>query len=178
MNDFSIQVCKLWEKTFFEMRTPFTRKIGLRMAITLGSGGVMTPYFNLLKFGLGGRQGNGRQMYSWVHIEDTIRMIEWIFEHPELEGTYNCCSPNPVTNNAFMSTLRKFTGHKFGLPAFEWMLAIGAKLIGTETELILKSRWVVPTKILQTGFTFKYPLLENAFTDIINKTPRHNYHLF
>lgn len=109
-NDFSVQVCKLWEKTFFEQRTPFTRKVALRMAITLGAGGVMKPYFNLLKFGLGGKQGNGKQMYSWVHIEDTCRMIEWIYDHKEIEGIYNCSSPGAVNNEEFMRTLREITG--------------------------------------------------------------------
>ncbi len=177
-NDFSVQVCKLWEKTFFEQHTPFTRKVALRMAITLGAGGVMVPYFNLLKFGLGGRQGSGKQMYSWVHVEDACRMVEWIYEHKEMEGVYNCCSPHPVSNRIFMQILRKATGYLFGLPAYTWMLKTGAVIIGTETELILKSRWVLPTKILQTGFRFKYPLLEEAFKDIIGKTPGKKYHLF
>ena len=121
-NDFSVEVCKLWEKTFYEQRTPFTRKIALRMAITLGNGGVMIPYFNLLKFGLGGRQGSGKQMYSWVHAEDVCRIIDWLEEHKELEGSFNCSSPNAVTNNTFMATLRRMTNTKLGLPAFEWML--------------------------------------------------------
>lgn len=177
-DDFSVQVCKVWEKTFYEQRTPFIRKVALRMAVTLGTGGVMIPYFNLLKFGLGGKQGNGKQMYSWVHITDTCRMIEWIAEHKELEGTYNCVSPNAVTNEEFMTTLRKVTGNVFGLPAYEWMLMIGARLIGTEPELILKSRWVLPTKILQTGFEFRYPYLKDAFEEIIKQTPRKRYHLF
>lgn len=177
-DDFSVQVCRLWEKTFYEQQTPQTRKVALRMAITLGAGGVMTPYFNLLKFGLGGRQGSGKQLYSWVHVTDTCRMMEWLFEHAELSGTFNCVSPNAVTNNVFMKTLRQVTGHKFGLPAFEWMLAIGAPLIGTETELVLKSRWVLPAKILQSGFQFRYAILEDAFKEIISKTPRSKYHLF
>jgi uncharacterized protein len=175
---FSVEVCKLWEKTFFEQRTPFTRKVALRMAIALGNGGVMVPYFNLLKFGLGGRQGSGSQMYSWVHIADVCRMIEWIDAHDDIEGTYNCSSPNPVTNNDFMQTLRKVAGHKIGLPAYTWMLKMGAAIIGTETELLLKSRWVIPSKILATGFQFTYPGLEDAFKEIIGHTPRKKYHLF
>jgi uncharacterized protein (TIGR01777 family) len=177
-NDFSVQVCKLWEQTFYEQRTPFTRKVALRMAITLGAGGVMRPYFNLLKFGLGGKQGSGKQMYSWVHITDTCRMIDWILQHKELEGTFNCVSPNAVTNATFMQTLRKLTGHVIGLPAYSWMLAIGTRLIGTEAELVLKSRWVLPAKITQSGFIFTYPHLEDAFKAILAQTPRKKYHLF
>ncbi|RYD77174.1 MAG: TIGR01777 family protein [Sphingobacteriales bacterium] len=177
-NDFSVQVCKAWEKSFFDVRTPFTRKVALRMAVTLGSGGVIVPYFNLLKFGLGGRQGSGKQMYSWIHIKDTINIIEWIHEHKTMEGVFNCSSPHAVTNEAFMKTLQKITGHKFGLPAYEWMLKIGAAIIGTETELILKSRWVLPTKLLETGFRFNYDTIDKAFTEIVNHTPRKAYHLF
>ena len=105
-------------------------------------------------------------------------MIEWINDHPGIEGTYNCCSPNPVTNRNFMKLLRQATGYKIGLPAFTWMLKMGAAFIGTETELVLKSRWVVPAKILDTGFHFRYPLLQDAFTDIISKVPRKQYQLF
>ncbi|CAN5712710.1 TIGR01777 family oxidoreductase [soil metagenome] len=177
-NDFSVQVCKLWEKTFYEEQTPGTRKVLLRMAITLGAGGVMIPYFNLLKFGLGGRQGNGKQMYSWIHIDDTCSMINWITTHEELDGTFNCCSPNPVSNDEFMKTLRKAASCSFGLPAYKWMLKIGAALIGTETELILKSRWVIPTRILTTGFQFSYARLPDAMKEIISNTPEKQYRLF
>ena len=177
-DDFSVQVCKRWEKTFYDQPTSHTRKVALRMAITLGPGGILIPFFNLLKFGLGGRQASGKQMFSWVHIEDTCRMIEWIYDNKQVEGTYNCSSPHPVTNEEFMRTLRKLTGHLIGLPAFEWMLRVGAPIIGTELELILKSRWVVPAKILETVFQFKYPLLEQALKDVISKVPRKQYHLF
>jgi uncharacterized protein len=101
-----------------------------------------------------------------------------MYEHKKMEGTYNCSSPGAVTNKVFMKTLRTVTGYKFGLPAYEWMLKIGAPLIGTEAELVLKSRWVLPAKILQSGFMFKYNSIESAFRDIILKTPRKKYHLF
>ncbi len=177
-NDFSVQVCKLWEKTFYDQATPFTRKIALRTAITLGNGGVMMPYFTLLKFGLGGKQGSGKQMVSWVHITDVCRTIEWAFEHLAMQGTYNCAAPNPLTNYDFMKTLRQVTGHKIGLPAYEWMLDIGTRLIATEKELLLKSRWVLPAKLLETGFTFQFPHLEDAVKEIASKTARKKYHLF
>ncbi len=177
-NDFSVQVCKQWEQTFFGSRTAFTRKIALRMAVTLGSNGVIIPYFNLIKFGLGGQQGNGSQMYSWVHIHDTCKIIDWLYDHKEMEGIYNCSSPNPVNNKTFMQKLRKATGSKVGLPASEWMLKLGASIIGTETELILKSRWVVPTKLLQSGYVFTYEHIDNAFAQIVKESPKNLYRLF
>jgi len=177
-DDFSVQVCRLWEKTFDEQRTPFTRKLALRIAVTLGDGGVIVPYLNLLKFGLSGQQGSGRQMYSWVHIDDLCRAITWIYEHEELEGVFNVCTPHPVPNRVFMTTLRKVTGHRIGLPVTTWMLRLGALLIGTEPELLLKSRWVLPTRLEKTGFTFRYPGLEEALKAVIAKIPRKKYHLF
>ncbi|WP_207495479.1 TIGR01777 family oxidoreductase [Aridibaculum aurantiacum] len=177
-NDFSVQVCKLWEKTFFEERTPFTRKVALRMAITLGPGGVMVPFLNLVKFGLGGRQGSGSQMFSWVHIDDVCRVIDFVKQHDELEGVFNVAAPGAVTNAEFMRLLRQVTGHKIGLPAYEWMLKVGAIFIGTETELILKSRWVKPSRLTNEGFTFRYPGLQQAMEAIIRQLPRKQYHLF
>jgi len=177
-DDFSVQVCKRWEETFEQQRAPFTRKITLRIAITLGNGGVFRPYLRLLKFGLGGRQGNGRQMYSWVHIDDLCRAINWIYERNRLEGVYNVCSPHPVSNRDFMHMLRKASGHRIGLPAFTWMLKLGAWLIGTETELILKSRWVLPTKLQDAGFIFRYTEAEDAIRSVLEKIPRRKYHLF
>ena len=177
-NDFSVQVCKRWEQTFFAEATPNNRKVALRMAVTLGNGGVIVPYLNLCKFGLGGHQGSGKQMYSWVHVEDICRAIEFMFNQPTMAGVYNVSSPNPITNKTFMQTLRNVTHHAIGLPAYAWMLKIGAALIGTETELLLKSRWVVPTKLQEAGFVFKYPNLDGAFKEIIAKLPRKKYHLF
>jgi uncharacterized protein (TIGR01777 family) len=177
-DDFSVQVCKKWEEAFYQSKTEHTRKIALRMAITLGAGGVMIPYYNLLKFGLGGKQGNGNQMYSWIHINDTCRIIEWLYEHPALAGTFNCSSPGTVNNKLFMKTLREVTHTKIGLPAFKWMLQLGAAVIGTETELVLKSRWVIPTRLLESGFQFTYPTLREALDNIIEQTPQSQYKLF
>lgn len=176
--DFSIQVCRRWEKTFFDERTPFTRKVAMRTAVTLGKGGVITPYINLCKIGMGGKHGNGRQMFSWVHTEDVARMINWLFENNNAEGVYNCVAPNAVTNADFMKKLRKTTGHVIGLPAPTTLLEFGAFLIRTETELMLKSRWVVSARALKEGFTFKYNYIEEAFNEIVSHLPRKAYHLF
>lgn len=177
-DDFSVQVCKRWEAAFNETKTPHTRKAILRIAVTIGhQGGVMVPFMNLMKFGLGGYQGSGQQKFSWVHIDDICGMIEWLYTHPELDGTFNCSAPHPVTNREFMRALRKAAGHFFGLPAFPWMLKIGARIMGTEAELLLKSRWVLPTRALQAGFVFRYPELQPAMKQIIGKLPRRRYHL-
>lgn len=179
-NDFSVQVCKQWEKTFNDITLPHTRKIILRIGVTLGSqpGGVMQPYLNLVKFGLGGQQGSGKQMFTWIHVTDVCRMIAWLYENETLSGTYNCTAPNPVTNKVFMQSLRAATGQVFGLPAPAPLLKVGAFIIGTETELLLKSRWVVPSRALQAGFTFTFPVLKDAFDDILSQLPRHASHLF
>lgn len=178
-NDFSVQVCQRWESVFNRQETPRTRKIALRMAIVLGpQGGVMVPYMNLLKLGLGGHQGSGKQKFSWVHIADVAGMLEYFMEHPGCSGTYNCSSPEPTDNRGFTAMLRKVCGHYFGLPAPAWMLKIGAAVIGTETELLLKSRWVVPTRALEAGYVFRYPGLEGALRQIKEALPRKAYHLF
>jgi len=160
--DFSVQVCKIWEQTFFEEITPGVRKVAMRTAITLGNGGVITPYLRLCKFGLGGKHGNGDQMFSWVHIEDVCRMIEWFWNNEQLQGIFNCAAPEPVTNKVFMEKLRKYCGVRFGLPAPAALLELGAFLIRTETELMLKSRWVVSTKAINQGFNFKYDTIDKA----------------
>jgi uncharacterized protein (TIGR01777 family) len=165
---FSVDVAKGWESSFFSFQLPNTRQVALRMAIVLGKdGGVMKPLLNLVRFGLGGKQGNGRQMFSWIHIEDLFNIILFIQLHKELKGVYNCSAPNPVDNKTLMQTLRQVMKAKIGLPSPAWLLEIGAVIINTETELILKSRWVIPEKLLEAGYTFKYPTLESALKDIL-----------
>jgi NAD dependent epimerase/dehydratase family enzyme len=121
----------------------------------------------LVRFGLGGRQGNGRQRFSWVHVDDIAGAIEWLFDRPELEGVYNMSAPGSITNAHFMEALRLLTHTRIGLPAPAWLLHLGALLAGTETELLLKSRWVTPAKLLEAGYPFRYERLETALKDIL-----------
>lgn len=166
---FSVDVALQWEKAFFEFKLSRTRQVALRMAIVLGSrGGVMVPLKRLAKLGLGGRQGSGRQMFSWIHIEDVFQIILFLVDHKELHGVINCSSPYPVSNEVLMQSLRKALHVKMGLPSPEWLLEIGAVLIRTETELILKSRWVLPERLLTSGFAFTYPTLATALEEILS----------
>lgn len=169
---FSVDVAKSWEGTFFSFQLPETRQVALRMAIVLGkNGGVMKPFRNLVRFGLGGKQGSGKQMFSWIHIEDIYEIILFLQKKKELTGVFNCSAPHPVTNATLMETFRQSMGVSFGLPSPEWLLEIGAVLIKTETELILKSRWVIPEKLLEAGYTFKYPTLDEALKNLLSKNP-------
>jgi uncharacterized protein (TIGR01777 family) len=167
-NDFSVQVCKAWEHAFAQATVPHTRKAVLRMAIVLGSGGALVPYRRLVNLGLGGKHGTGRQMFSWIHETDLCRIVEWLYDHPGQSGVYNAAAPGPVSNSRLMMLLRRLLHRPFGLPAPEWLLQLGAGIIGTETELLLKSRWVLPARLLQQGFVFAYPELENALRQIIS----------
>lgn len=165
---FSVDVATSWEKVFFSFQLPKTRQVALRMAIVLGqNGGVMEPFKNLVRFGLGGQQGNGKQMFSWIHIEDLYKIILFFQSHKELSGIFNCSAPNPVENKILMNTLRQKMKTKIGLPSPAWLLQIGALIIKTETELVLKSRWVLPEKLIENGFTFQFPTLETALKDIL-----------
>lgn len=166
--DFSVKVVKDWEQVFFSQKTSGTHKVALRTAITLGHGGVMDPYLNLCKAGLGGSHGRGDQMFSWVHVNDFAGMIEWLYKN-NLEGVFNCVSPHAVKNRDFMKTLCNATNRKIALPSPAWLLELGAFMIGTETELMLKSRWVIPARALNEGFKFQYPYLENAVADIVEE---------
>jgi uncharacterized protein len=166
-NDFSVQVCKAWEAAFNEAELHATRKVILRIAIVLGKGGVLVPYSWLAKLGLGGKHGNGRQMFSWVHIDDLTRIIEWLFEHKEQSGVFNAAAPGPIQNREFMRMLREIYKMPIGIPSPKWLLEIAAIIQGTETELLLKSRWVLPTRLLREGFVFKYTEMEEALKSLL-----------
>lgn len=164
---FSVEVAKAWEQAFFSFSPAATRQVALRIAIVLGKeGGVMTPYRNLVHFGLGGVQGTGKQMFSWIHIEDLFQIILFLKERQELSGVFNCAAPVPVTNREFMQRLRQRHHVPFGLPAPKWLLELGARIIRTETELVLKSRWVIPERLEQEGFSFKFRTIEQALEEL------------
>ncbi len=166
---FSVDVCKAWEAAFNKYTNPKTRKIALRMGIVLGRGdGVFPRLLNLVKLGMGGRQGNGQQYVSWIHEYDAARITEWLLDHPELKGTFNCTAPYAIKNDRLMHIIRKTYGCPLGLPAPHWMLTAGAVVIGTETELILKSRWVKPKHLLDSGFKFQHEAAITAVKEILN----------
>jgi uncharacterized protein (TIGR01777 family) len=165
---FSVEVCQAWEKTFFETETPVTRKIALRMGIVLGrADGVFPRLLNLVKLGLGGKQGNGNQYVAWIHEQDAAQITEWLLQHPEIGGVINATAPNPVKNNVLMQAIRKAIRMPLGLPSPAWLLSIGALLIGTETELLLKSRWVIPTRLLDAGYQFRFTEIGEAVEEIV-----------
>jgi NAD dependent epimerase/dehydratase family enzyme len=129
-------------------------------------GGIFDTILGLVRVGLGGRQGDGRQFVSWVHFEDFVRAVTWLMNRTDFEGTFNIASPNPLPNDDFMRELRQAWGMPFGLPARAWMLEIGAVFLQTETELILKSRRVVPGRLAEAGFAFRYPTWHEAAVDL------------
>lgn len=161
--DFSCDVCKRWEQTFFKATTPSTIKYALRIALVLDNHGGVLPVLNkLVKVGLGGSQGSGTQKVSWIHIEDFLRAIAFITNQKLPEGIYNICAPNPTDNKTMMRHLRQKYNALIGLPTKNWMLKVGSLLLQTETELVLKSRWVVPTKLLQAGFVFQRKMIDEV----------------
>jgi len=165
---FSVEVGTAWERTLEEAQTPHTRKIAMRMAMVLGMGdnSVFPVLRRLVRLGLGGRMGDGRQFVSWIHESDYCRAVEWLITHGEIHGPVNLTAPTPLSNAEMMSILRRVCGVPFGLPATNWMLEVGAFILRTETELIIKSRRVIPRKLLESGFEFRFPTIREAFEDL------------
>jgi len=168
---FSIEVATRWEETFFAASTPKTRKVALRSAMTMSPdrGGIFDTLLRLVRFGLGGKAGSGEQYVSWIHEEDFARAVEFLMTHEEIDGALNVASPEPLPNREFMRVLREAWGAKMGLPATEWMLEAGAVLLRTETELILKSRRVVPGRLLRAGFEFQFPYWRAAAENLVRR---------
>lgn len=171
---FSIDVATAWERAADDAVVPHTRKVKLRSAMVMSPdrGGIFDTLLGLVRRGLGGRSGNGRQFVSWIHHQDFVRAIYWLIDQHEIDGVVNIASPNPLPNAEFMRAIRKSWGTRIGLPATEWMLEIGAIFMRTETELILKSRRVVPRVLVDHGFEFVYPQWSEAVFDLVREFRR------
>ncbi len=165
---FSLEVAQAWEQTFVEAQTPGTRKVALRTAMVLGMGknSVFPVLRRLVRLGIGGKMGTGNQFVSWVHETDFCRAVEWLLTHDDIHGPVNIAAPNPLPNREMMETLRHICGVPFGLPAATWMLEAGALFLRTETELIIKSRRVIPGRLLKSGFQFQFSTIREAFEDL------------
>ncbi len=168
---FSVEVASEWERAMDESEAPRTRKVVLRSAMTMSidRGGVFDALLGLVRRGLGGRAGTGKQYVSWVHQADFVRATHWLIEHETFDGPVNIASPEPLPNAEFMRELREAAGMRFGLPASGWVLEAGAILLGTESELILKSRRVVPGRLLEAGFRFQFPNWREAALDLCRR---------
>jgi uncharacterized protein (TIGR01777 family) len=164
---FSIDVARAWEGALNEA-TNRTRKIALRSAMTMSpdAGGIFDTLFGLVRRGLGGSAGDGRQFVSWIHYEDFVQAIGWLIDHDDIDGAVNVSAPHPLPNVEFMRLLRKASGAHLGLPVTKGMLQIGAVFMRTEPELILKSRRVIPATLLEHGFVFKFPQWQEAVRDL------------
>ena len=168
---FSIEVATAWERAARATRPSRTRLVLMRTAIVMAptAGGAFDILLRLVRFGLGGRMGNGRQFVSWIHDRDLVRAVHWLVEHEELDGPVNLAAPSPLPNEEFMGELRRAWGSRVALPASEALLTMGALAIRTETELVLKSRRVVPERLLESGFAFDYPEWPAAATDLCRR---------
>ena len=168
-DDFSMNIAKSWEQTFNAITTPKTKKVILRTSIVLGkNGGAIIPLKQLTRFGLGGKQASGDQKVSWIHTVDFTNAIQFLMDQ-NLKGVFNLCVPQPTDNKTLMQSLRQVLNVPFGISHPIWLLKLGAFFIGTETELVTKSRNVLPEKLLQHGFTFKYTNIKTALKDLIKK---------
>ena len=165
---FSVEVACAWENALNQAKTPHTRKVALRTAMVLGRGknSVFPVVRRLARLGLGGKMGSGKQFVSWIHEADFCRTMDWLISHQDLQGPINVCAPNPISNDEMMRILRRLVGVPIGLPATRWMLEIGAFFLRTETELILKSRRVIPGKLIESGFGFQLPFFREAVEDL------------
>lgn len=168
---FSIEVARAWERAATERALPATRVVLLRSAMTMSPdrGGVFDVLLRLVRLRLGGTCGDGRQYVSWIHDRDFARAVAWLIERDDISGPVNVASPHPLPNAEFLRELRRAWGTRIGLPATRWMLELGALLLRTETELILKSRRVVPGLLLARGFTFDFPHWNEAARDLCTR---------
>ncbi|WP_194944423.1 TIGR01777 family oxidoreductase [Aeromicrobium yanjiei] len=168
----SVELARAWEHELFAAATD-VRRIALRMTIVLGAGGgAVNPFINLARMGFGGRMGDGEQRFSWVHADDVARAIVHLHEHPEIAGPVNVAAPEVVGNAELMRLVRETMGRRHGLAEPRWLLEVGARIIRTEAELVLKSRWVESRVLRESGFVFEHATLRSALEQIAGQTRR------
>lgn len=167
-DDFSMNICKSWEREFFKVKNEEIRKVALRTSIVLGNNGGAFPKLKMItKLGLGGKQGRGNQMVSWIHIDDFCKAVEWIIQNETISGTINITAPEAVSNENMMKKLRNKMKIPFGLNAPVWQLEVASVFLNTETELLLKSRNVYPEKLIKNEFQFTYPGFDDAILNLL-----------
>jgi len=169
--NWTVQLVKDWEAAFFSAPTPGTRKIALRTSLVFSPtpGSVFAVLSNLVRTGLGGTQGNGRQYVSWIHESDFARAIEFLIAQEQIDGPINVAAPHPLPNREFMADLREAWDVPNGLPAPAFLMAIGMFFLRTEPELVLKSRRVIPGRLLDAGFEFQFPGWPAAAADLVRQ---------
>ncbi|MFK3979924.1 TIGR01777 family oxidoreductase [Micromonospora sp. NPDC050397] len=169
---FSVDIARRWERAQLDAPTPNTRRVALRTSIVMapGAGGAFDLLWRMTRYGLGGPVAGGRQYMSWIHDADFVRAVEFLLTHDELTGPFNLASPRPLPYQEFMAGLRAAAGVRVGLPATAWMAEIGAWLLRSDTELLLKSRRVVPGRLLDAGFTFDRPDWPQAARDLVARS--------
>ena len=168
---YSIEIAQAWEKALNDANTPRTRKVALRTAMVMSAdrGGIFDMLFKLVRAGLGGSMAGGKQYMSWIHGHDFVAAVDWLIAHDEAAGAINLAAPQPLPQAAFMRELRKAAGVAIGLPATKWMAEVGAFFLRTDTELTLKSRRVVPQRLLDAGFEFAFPSWPKAADDLVRR---------
>jgi hypothetical protein len=166
-DDFSMNIAKSWEKEFFSTTVDGVRKIALRTSIVLGKdGGAFPKLKTITRLGMGGKQGRGDQFISWIHIADFCRAIDFLI-HTDLSGPVNITAPKPKSNVDFMRVLRNQLGVPMGISQPVWLLELASAIIKTETELLLKSRYVYPQRLLDAGFQFQFETVEECLKDLV-----------
>jgi uncharacterized protein (TIGR01777 family) len=167
---YSVDIARAWEREQELAATPHTRKVALRTAMVMSPepGGAFEMLLRLTRLGLGGPVAGGAQYMSWIHEDDLVRAIGFLVDG-DLTGPVNLAAPEPLPYRDFLRALRAAAGVPIGLPATKWMAEIGAFVLRSDTELLLKSRRVVPGRLLQAGFSFEYPDWPAAAEDLVRR---------
>lgn len=164
---FSVDVCKQWESAFHEQVLPNTRSVTLRIGFALApTGGALGRLATLVRYGLGGTVGSGRQYISWLHIDDLNRLFAWSLENDQAQGVYNATGPSPIPNATFMAALRRALHRPWSPPVPVFAVRLGAYWMGTDPSLALTGRRCVPTRLLAEGFTFQFTDLDASLQNI------------